>query len=111
MFLYYFKIHLGRLDILLRGSQFRKVVDQVFQNKKMRDEKPELVVAALQQLRIRGVLGTALAGRQGNQLKQILSFVCTHFFKPQFFDVLYDVANVLFGELEFVDVLEYLVHL
>lgn len=68
------------------------------QNKKIRDERPELVVAALQQLRVHGVLTSALAGRQGNQLKQIINFVTTNFFKPSFFDVLYDAANVILCE-------------
>ncbi|CAD5206486.1 unnamed protein product [Bursaphelenchus okinawaensis] len=91
------QVHLGRLDVLLRSCQFRKVVDQVMQHKKLREEQPELVVAALNQLKIRGVLPTALAGRQGPQLRQILGFVSTHFFKPSFSEVLMDVANVIFN--------------
>uniref|UniRef100_A0A1I7SDU8 U3 small nucleolar RNA-associated protein 15 homolog n=1 Tax=Bursaphelenchus xylophilus TaxID=6326 RepID=A0A1I7SDU8_BURXY len=91
------QIHLGRLDVLLRGCQFRRVVDQVMQNKKLREEQPELVVAALNQLKIRGVLSIALAGRQGPQLRQILGFVSSHFFRPSFFDVLFEVAHVIFN--------------
>lgn len=59
-------------------------------------------MAVLNQIRIAGQLTVALSGRQGTNLRTILQFIAQNMFHSAFFDVLYDVADVVLGKYTFV---------
>lgn len=88
---------LGTFDFLLRGHKYRKLVDQIFQSRKVCQQQPEIVVAALQQIRLQGKLHVVLAGRPSHELIPIIEFLRVNLFRPAFFDALYDVTNTLFS--------------
>jgi U3 small nucleolar RNA-associated protein 15 len=88
------KIRLGRLDMLLRKGALRQMVDKMFVDKS-RLEKPEIVVAAFEQIRLRNALPRVLAGRNPQSLIRIITFLKLHMFKNNYFHTLSEVSDVL----------------
>jgi hypothetical protein len=83
---------------MLRKHQYRKMVDQAFSNKELLEKKPNVIVAVLDQIRLSGNLQIAFSGRQGRGLGLILKFIARNLFYPAYFDILYDIINVIIGK-------------
>lgn len=92
-----YKMRLGRLDMYLKKEAYRSMLDFIFATKNCL-AKPETVVAAFEQIRLRQALPRVLANRSGASLVRIVSFLKHHMFKNQFFNTLYEVADVLASE-------------
>lgn len=91
---------MGRLDVLLRKGALRQMVDKMFVDKS-RLEKPEIVVAAFEQIRLRGALERVLAGRNAQSLIRIITFLKLHMFKNNYFHTLSEVADTLMSKIIF----------
>lgn len=74
------------------------MVDQAFLNKELLEKKPNVIVAVLDQIRLAGNLQIAFSGRQGKGLALILKFITRNLFHASYFDILYDIVNVIIGE-------------
>lgn len=80
--------------MLLRKGALRQMLDKMFVDKN-RLEKPEIVVAAFEQIRLRSALPRVLAGRSPQSLIRIITFLKLHMFKNNYFHTLSEVADVL----------------
>ncbi|KAM4808905.1 U3 small nucleolar RNA-associated protein 15 homolog [Rhinophrynus dorsalis] len=86
------KEHLKKYDKLLKGFQMSKALDAVLETQ-IRMQKPEVTVAVMNELKRRGTLKNALAGRDEKQLSTLLNFLLKHLVEPRFAPVLLNVAD------------------
>uniref|UniRef100_A0A8D0BFP5 U3 small nucleolar RNA-associated protein 15 homolog n=1 Tax=Salvator merianae TaxID=96440 RepID=A0A8D0BFP5_SALMN len=86
------KNYLKKYDKLLRSFQVSKALDAVLEGP-VRKNPPEVTVAVMQELKRRGTLRNALAGRDEKQLSILLSFLIRYVTDSRFAPVLIDVAE------------------
>lgn len=89
-------MNLGVIDNLLRQHKYR---DFFFNSILKCASNTEIIVAALQQLRIRQKLYVAMSGHTDHVLLPFLVFMKKNLFKSPFFHILYDVLQVFFSKL------------
>uniref|UniRef100_A0A9J2PWG9 U3 small nucleolar RNA-associated protein 15 C-terminal domain-containing protein n=1 Tax=Ascaris lumbricoides TaxID=6252 RepID=A0A9J2PWG9_ASCLU len=90
------KLHLGRIDILLRQYKHWKAVDVLFRNRHYWENSPDLVVAAFMEIYGRKALPFSLAGRDAETIRPILVFLSRYLFRSNYFATLSIVASTLF---------------
>ncbi|NP_001011103.1 U3 small nucleolar RNA-associated protein 15 homolog [Xenopus tropicalis] len=84
--------HLKKYDKLLKGFHMTEALDTVLQPQ-IRNQRPEVTVAVMNELKRRGTLKNALAGRNEKQLSDLLIFLLKHLVNPQFVPILLNVAE------------------
>lgn len=89
-------MNIGVIDNLLRQRNYREFFSSSILKCKT---NAELIVASLQQLRIRQKLYVAMSGHSDKVLLKFLTFMKTNLFKGSFFYILYDVLQVFFSKL------------
>uniref|UniRef100_A0A914PGK8 Uncharacterized protein n=1 Tax=Panagrolaimus davidi TaxID=227884 RepID=A0A914PGK8_9BILA len=70
---------LDKVCLNFKKRSLRQMVDKMFVDKS-RLEKPEIVVAAFEQIRLRNALPRVLAGRNPQSLIRIITFLKLHMF-------------------------------
>ncbi|XP_003216306.1 U3 small nucleolar RNA-associated protein 15 homolog [Anolis carolinensis] len=88
------KTYLKKYDKLLRGFEVSKALDAVL-HAHGKNNFPEVAVAVIQDLNRRGTLKNALAGRDEEQLRVLLSFLISHVTDERFAPVLVNVAEMI----------------
>ncbi|XP_070599246.1 U3 small nucleolar RNA-associated protein 15 homolog [Erythrolamprus reginae] len=88
------KNHLRKYDKLLRTFQVSKALDQVLQGPG-KSNRPDVIVAVMQELNRRGTLKNALAGRDETQLSVLLSFLIRNMIDARYAPVLINVAELI----------------
>ncbi|XP_068104481.1 U3 small nucleolar RNA-associated protein 15 homolog [Hyperolius riggenbachi] len=86
------KQHLRKYDKLLRGFQVSAALDAVLETP-VRNGTPEVTVAVMNEIKQRGTLKNALAGRDEKQLSSILTFLIKNLVEPRFTPILIGVAE------------------
>ncbi|KAG8456478.1 hypothetical protein GDO86_002311 [Hymenochirus boettgeri] len=84
--------HLKKYDQLLKGFRISEALDAVLEPE-IRCRRPEITVAIMNELKRRGTLKNALAGRNEQQLSTLLSFLLKHLVEPRFAPILVNVAD------------------
>jgi len=91
---------LPRYDQFLRTFQHSRALDTVLIGTYFTEKRPEVVVALLQELMHRGVLKTALAGREYDTLSKLIKFIAKNMGYQRFSNSLIDVALALIDVYE-----------
>ncbi|KAM8961750.1 U3 small nucleolar RNA-associated protein 15 homolog [Pelodytes ibericus] len=101
--------HLRKYDKLLKGFEVSKALDVVLESQ-IRVQKPEITVAVMNELKRRGTLKNALAGRDEKQLSLLLTFLLKNLVEPRFAPILVNVAEQIidiyspvFGQSPIID--------
>ncbi|XP_062905300.1 U3 small nucleolar RNA-associated protein 15 homolog [Mobula hypostoma] len=87
---------LSKYDKLLKSFQVSLALDAVLKSH-IRIKTPEVTVGVMQELKRRGTLQNALAGRNEKQLAVILDFLIRNVVKPRFTSILVNVAEIIIG--------------
>lgn len=92
-------MNIGVIDNLLRQRKYREFFSSTISKCATNNE---LVVAALQQLRVRQKLHVAMSGHSDYVLLKFLLFIKNNLFKGTFFHILYDVLQVFFSKYLYI---------
>ncbi|XP_052792545.1 U3 small nucleolar RNA-associated protein 15 homolog [Mya arenaria] len=88
------KEKLAQYDRFFKKFEHSKALDSALESK-LRATMPQVTVGVMQELARRGALRSAIAGREGGQLKSLLSFIRKNISNPQLMPTLIDVTNII----------------
>ncbi|XP_033634778.1 U3 small nucleolar RNA-associated protein 15 homolog [Asterias rubens] len=85
---------LQKYDVMLKQFEHSKALDAALKSN-VRIKTPEVTVSVLQELVRRGVIKSALAGRDEKWLRNMIAFLKKHITNSNFSSIIIDITNML----------------